>query len=360
MALTAGQKFAQVATMKFFEQAVTPEITHDKYEMDLSGGGADRAHIKTYFTPEIVNYDGVTPMTAEDAADTVGELLLNQKKAFYFTIESIQQFEDWLGDPEHEINRHGLSAQWEVIDAFTLGLWPDTASGNWDGTSYTTGTVTVDVTTGAVTGSGTTFTAGMVGKPFKAVGHTKWYRVKTFSSTTAIVIEDDLDDETSAYTGGAIGAGAAYEIQANTAIQVTKSNFYARMLVLAKFLNEDKIPRTERWAVLPAWLESLALQAPEFIPAVAAAYEDVVLNASIGRMAGFRIYLNQQVAGDEVNGSHIMAGHKSAIAFALAFKEDDVEPAIGLFGKRFKSLFVYGGKVVDERRKALAHGFWKA
>lgn len=70
--------------------------------------------------------------------------------------------------------------------------------------NYSTGTVTVTAVTGAVAGSGTTFTSAMVGKGFKADGHTTWYRVKSFAVATSIVIEDDKDDVTSAYTGGAI------------------------------------------------------------------------------------------------------------------------------------------------------------
>jgi hypothetical protein len=48
--------------------------------------------------------------------------------------------------------------------------------------------------TAFVTGSGTTFTAAMVGKPFKAAGHSVWYLVSAFTSTTQITITDDVAD----------------------------------------------------------------------------------------------------------------------------------------------------------------------
>jgi len=54
-----------------------------------------------------------------------------------------------------------------------------------------------------------------------------------------------------------------------------------------------------------------------------------------------------------------LAGHKSAITFAMGFVESGIEDLIGNFGKAYKGLSVYGAKVVDERRKALAEGFWK-
>ncbi len=361
MALTLGEKFSQQATIKFFEQSVTSAITNDSYEGELSSKGADRLNIKTYFTPTVRSYTKRTDMTREEANDTVGELVLDQQKYFYFDIDSVEAFEEWLDNPDHEINKNGMGSMWETIDAFVLGLYGDAGAGNWDGTDYTTGTVEVAATTGVVTGSGTTWVAGMVGKPFKALGHSAWYRISARNSNTEIVIIDDSDDEVAAYTGGAIAALATYTIQANTAVQVTKTNFYQRVLKLKEYLDANKIPKDDRWLVLPSWLENIALQSPELIPAVAGAYEDVVLNGMLGRVAGFKVYGNQQVAGDSVNGSRVLAGHKSAITFALAFKETGVEENIPKqFGTAFKSLYVYGAKVVDERRKALAQGYWKA
>src|SRR5438045_3907255 len=108
------------------------------------------------------------------------------------------------------------------MDKFAFGLYTKVGAGNRVGTDYTIGTVTIDAS-GNVTGSGTTFTAGMVGRGFKATGHTKYYRVKTFTNTTTIVIEDDLDDVVSQYTGGAI-TGATYLVEAPTALALTTSN----------------------------------------------------------------------------------------------------------------------------------------
>ncbi len=94
------------------------------------------------------------------------------------------------------------------VDAFILGFYTNIAAGQRVGTDYTTGTVTIDVS-GNVTGSGTTFTSAMVGKGFKATGHSKWYRVVTFTSATSIVIQNDTYDDVATYDGGVI-TGATY------------------------------------------------------------------------------------------------------------------------------------------------------
>ena len=132
------------------------------------------------------------------------------------------------------------------------------------GTDYTTGTVTVTTGTGAVTGSGTTFTAAMVGLGFKAAGHTSWYRIKTYTSATAIVIEDDKDDEASAYTGGAIGAGATYTIEAVSAITVTKSTIFDYIVDLKTKLDQREIPAEDRWVAFPSLLPTYSSRVHSF------------------------------------------------------------------------------------------------
>jgi hypothetical protein len=355
-----GVKFAKSVLQPYFEQSVTPAITNDDYEGELKAGGADRMKILTFGSVNIVDYTQGTPLTLQNVADSEADLTLSQKKAFYIGIFDMDKFMSYVSDPKSALMQQAANQLQEKVDTYVLGLYADAGAGNWDGTSYTTGTVEVTVTTGAVAGAGTTFTSGMVGKPFKALGHTSWYRVKTFSSTTAIVIEDDKDDDTSAYTGGAIGAGATYEIQANTAIQVTASNFYARVLALKLFLDQRKAPKSDRWLVIPSWLENIALQTSQLIPAVPVAYSDVVLNGNIGKIAKFSVFTSEQVAGDSVNGSHVLAGHKSAITFAMGLKKEGVENVTGEFEEAYKALWVFGAKIIDERRKVLAHGFWKA
>ena len=237
-------------------------------------------------------------------------------------------------------------------------------SGQWYGTSYTTGTVTVDVTTGAVTGSATTFTAAMVGKPFKAVGHSVWYRVKTFSSTTAIVIEDDSDDETSAYTGGAIGAGAAYEIQANTVKTVdnggSNPSFITMVLELKTMLDEAEVPDEDRVLFIPARGQATMLKDAGIKLNVPAAYESMVKQGMVTELLGFKVFVSNRVAGDNTNGYHVLAAHKSFLTFADKSLEAGMEEdLIGNFGSAFKDLFVYGAKVADGRRKFAAHAFVK-
>ncbi len=353
-ATNPAEKFASTALEIYFEMAVAPMITNDDYEGEIkSGNGATRLNILTLDEDQgLQNYTGAN-LTLGNATESEGQLICDQKKAWYFQIKSLDKFESFVNDPASSIMQRKGGELQEAIDSYVLGLWGDVAAGNRVGTDYTTGTVEVTVTTGAVAGTGTTFASTMVGKGFKADGHTTWYRIKTFTSTTAIVIEDDKDDVTSAYTGGAISAGASYTIQANTPVALSTSNVYGYFVDLATKLDESKTPARDRWVVVNGAVKAVLLKSDDFTRAVESD-TDVIRNGMIGSIAGLKVFHNEQLAGDNTDGYHVLAGHKSAITMALAFTETGTENVQGNFSTGYKGLTVYGAKVIDERRKALA------
>jgi hypothetical protein len=63
---------------------------------------------------------------------------------------------------------------------------------------YTDGTVTVTNGDATVTGSSTTFTAGMVGRYFATDNDKNWYRIESFTSTTSIELNKAFEGTTGA------------------------------------------------------------------------------------------------------------------------------------------------------------------
>src|SRR6185295_2357165 len=213
-----AEGFSQKLIKKIYESAPIDEIVNRDYEGEINAVGSVLNILSLNKISE-KDYSG-SNLTADDLTEVNTVFRIAQKKSFYWKEKTIDKWVSYIKNPRGTVLEQTANERKKNMMTYILGFYADVASGNWYGTDYTTGTVTVDVTTGAVTGSGTTFTSGMVGKPFKATGHSVWYRVKTFTDTTHIVIEDDSDDLTSAYTGGAIGSGASYTIQANTVKQV--------------------------------------------------------------------------------------------------------------------------------------------
>jgi len=283
-----AEGFAQKVVEHYYEGAVADAITNNDYEGEIENK-LSKLHILTFGKLGLTEYTGAN-LTPDDPEESVGELITDELWAYYFKIPSLSRFQSWIKNPEGTLIEQCGNELKENIDNYVLGLYGDVGAGNRVGTDYTTGTVAVAATTGVVTGSSTVFTSGMVGKGFKALGHTKWYRVKTFTSTTSITIEDDSDDDTSAYTGGAITAGATYAVQANTAVQIAYNTVYGYIVNLKTKLDEAKIPQTDRWLVVPSGAAGVLLKATELIPAVPTAYEEVVKRGLLGTISGFQVY----------------------------------------------------------------------
>lgn len=302
-------------------------------------------------------------LTFAKVKEIISTLTIDTFKSVQDVIESLAMFKSSVADPKSAIIESAGGKLKALLDKAVLGYYADAGSGNWVGTSYVTGTVTVTVTTGAVVGVGTTFAATMVGKPFKAAGHSKWYRVKTYTDATNIVIENDSDDEASAYDGGAIGAGAAYEIQANAKIALTKTNIAQYLATCSQMLDEahgsndeQQVPATDRFILLPACAKTPLLNASEFNRDIERVYGDTVEKGMVAKAYGFDIYLAPSVwfTGDNTNGYYSVYGHKGWLTAGYGF----IEPVAVIsaaenqtnFGDKIKGLFGYGFKVADDRR----------
>lgn len=357
-----AEGFSSKLIQHVYENAPIEEIVNRDYEGDINAVGS-KLNILSLAKITEKTYSGAN-LTADDLYEINAQLAIDQYKSFYWKEKTLDKWKSYIKNPKGTVLAQVANERKKNIMTYLLGLWGDAASGNWYGVSYTTGTVEVAATTGVVTGSGTTFTSGMVGKPFKATGHTKWYRVKTFTSTTSITIENDSDDETSAYDGGAISAGATYEIQANTVATIDNAGsnptFLTMVLNLKEKLDNAEVPDEDRFLVIPpaAW-PTMAKDSGIKLE-VESAYQDLVVKGYMGTLEGFKVIKSSRVAGDNTNGWHVLAGHKSFLTFAdKALEVGMEEDLIGNFGSAYKDLFVYGAKVADERRKFGAHAFVK-
>ena len=355
------EAFALEALPIYYREAVTPGITNNDYEGQIEGK-TSKLNVLTFGAISTHAYSGAD-MIADTLTESNCQIVTDQAKYIYFTIKSYDKFRSYVKDPRNPVAAQVAREIKKVIDIFVLGLYGDAGAGNWIGTSYTTGTVAIAADTGVVTGSGTTFTEGMEGKPFKADGHTTWYRVKTFSTTESIIIEDDSDDLSSAYSGGEIAGTATFEVQGNTPITVTKDTIFGYFMQMQMNLTNNEIPEEDRWVALPARLAALVRQAPEFVGIGSEGGRADVQNGMLPRkFAGFTVYevSDARISGDNTDGYYVMYGHKSAITFAMGLTENGVEDAYKNFGINVKQLYVYGAKVADERRKALGVAFLKA
>lgn len=357
---TYGTKVAELFSAKLnkkvYEESVADFITNKDWEGEIKGKFS-KLNITTLSTGDLLDYTGAD-MSVEEPTESVGLLHTDQAKAFYFKIRSVLKFYSAIKNPESTLLDDKAQKLKKAIDAFVLGKYGDVAAGNRIGSDYTTGTVDIDAN-GNVTGTGTTFTSAMVGRGFKASGHSKWYRVKSVASATSMVIEQDLDDEDATYDGGVI-SGDSYTVEAASPVTVDTSNLYNYVAKMKEKLDKAEVPSSNRWLVIPPEINTVLLEADKITLAVPNAYEGVIKRGGLGQLLGFDVFVNNQVAGDNTNGFHVLAGHTSWQTFAMGMTESGIEDLTANFGKAYKGLSIYGSKVLDENRNRAVELFCKA
>lgn len=338
-------KYSLKLIAKLWNETLYNKIANTDYEGEIKKEG-DKVVVRTEQDITLNTYTKGMTLVAQDLTPTSEELVVDQQKYFKFIVDDI----DKLQNDIKTIDRHADNGRRQMAvtidtDLFSY-MYKEAHGDNYIGTDEATGTVAVAATTGVVTGTGTTFTAQMVNMPFKADGHTGYYRVSTFTSTTSITIEDY--DAPGTYSGGAISSGATFVVKAASAVSVTKTNVYQKIVELGEVLDERLCPMENRCIVINAKMKSRLLQAPEFIPAVDRAYNDVVKGANIGMIGNFMVYQSELIAGDNTDGYFIVAGDKGYVSFAMQImKVSVVDSAVdpNSFTSTCKGLVTWGRKV---------------
>lgn len=361
-ATTLAQGFSQKLLLEMYDQDLKPYFTNRDYEGEINGVGSV-LNILNFSRIAEKTYTG-SNLTVDQLLENNTQLVISQYKSFYWQEKTLDNWLSYIKDPHPTIVAQKAEERLKNIETYLLGFYAKVAAGNRVGTDKTSGTVAVDAS-GNVTGSGTNFASTDVGRGFKATGHTKWYRVKSYASATSIVIEDDLDDVTSQYTGGVINSGATFIIEASTPLAITTSTLLQQVAALkfkldiAERFGKSSVPDSDRSLFIPAEAESVIVRASGVLLNVPEAYTELVKNGFMTMLQGFAVFKTNRLTGDNTNGWRVLAIQKNWMTYAEKLLQADIEEEIiGNFGTAYKDLFVYGAKVPDTRRHFAAEGYW--
>jgi len=131
-------------------------------------------------------------------------------------------------------------------------------------------------------------------------------------------------------------------------IALNKTIISQTIVSIARALDDAKVPRDERFLILPPW----AIQ--DYVNAniaVSTNNTDLMANGFVTRYAGFDILMSQNVSKVGANYK-ILAGHKSAIAYAGQASEVEALRLEGSFSDAVRGLYLYGCKVINPDRLA--------
>ena len=160
---------------------------------------------------------------------------------------------------------------------------------------------------------------------------------------------------------GATGSGAA----AGTPVTLSRTNIIDYLILLGQVLDEQNIPETGRWVVMPAWGCSLLKRSDLRDASLTGDGTSVARNGRLGMIDRFTIFNSNLlptsntdgIGDDDGSGSepdndadgatYFFAGHKAGLTFASQLTKFETIRSERTFGELMRGLQVYGRKVVD-------------
>lgn len=124
---------------------------------------------------------------------------------------------------------------------------------------------------------------------------------------------------------------------------------YKQLVDMGVKLTEANVPQEGRWVVLPPWYEGMLRKSGTFAANPAGVTGEAMVNGFIGRVAGFDIYVSNNVTNDgqATPTYRVMYGVRQAIS--LAVQKQPTMEAIRLqdsFADGVRGLLLFGAKVM--------------
>jgi len=147
-----------------------------------------------------------------------------------------------------------------------------------------------------------------------------------------------------------LGTTGAYE-------SLTKSNILDYIVDLGIVLDEQNVPETGRWVVMPAWACGLLKKSDIKDASLMGDSTSVLRNGRLGMIDRFTIYCSNLLPKftDTVSTYYIYAGHNSGLTFATQLTKTETLRAESTFGNIMRGRMGYGYKVVKSESIAVLY-----
>lgn len=132
-------------------------------------------------------------------------------------------------------------------------------------------------------------------------------------------------------------------------LQLTKSNVLEVIVDCGLVLDEQEVPETGRWMVLPKWAIAMLKKSDLKDASMTGDGESVLRNGRVGRIDRMTLYGSSNLAtATDSSGPkcwHAIFGHPMAISFATQLTKMETLRAESTFGDLVRSLNIFGRKV---------------
>jgi len=126
---------------------------------------------------------------------------------------------------------------------------------------------------------------------------------------------------------------------------LSKTNILDFILDAGQVLDEQNVPESGRFMVVPAWFAAL-VKGSELRQAYLTGDDTSVLrNGMIGQIDRFTMYVSNNLPSTADSDSYILAGTKDAVSFASQITNVETLRSVSTFGNIVRGLNVYGHAV---------------
>lgn len=172
-------------------------------------------------------------------------------------------------------------------------------------------------------------------------------------------IQIDTDVLTNVHAGIAaanIGAAAgAKSLNINlgttgTPVIPTKADIIDHIVDAGQVLDEQNIPETGRWMVIPPWVGAMIKKSDLRDASISGDGVSLVRNGRLGMIDRFTLFssnLLPSITDTTHKVSRVFAGHSTGLTFASQISEMETLRAESTFGTLLRGLQVYGFKVIN-------------
>jgi hypothetical protein len=175
-------------------------------------------------------------------------------------------------------------------------------------------------------------------------------------------IPADVDSDNAGATAGAISGNV--DLGATGAwVEVTKANILDKIVDCGTVLDEQNVPESDRFMVLPAWMCGMIKKSDLQDASLSGDGTSILRNGRIGMIDRFEIYRSNllDVTADtsgtpaSANVTNCLFGHRSALTFAGQFTKNETVRSTATFGDIHRGLKVYGYEVIKPEALGLLY-----
>jgi len=133
--------------------------------------------------------------------------------------------------------------------------------------------------------------------------------------------------------------------------QMQADDVYPALVDVNQKLDENNVPRGNRWMVVSPWFMGKMVLAKIFEQQGSFAADNVETEGYVGQALGLRFYMSNNLVDDygADDDTLMPAGTRRAISFVEQILEMEAYRPEDTFADAMKGLYVYGGKVIDPK-----------